>query len=102
MNFDWRTAMSTEKQKIVADISMYPLSQDYIPAIVGFIKSLRNRDGLEVVTNQLSTQLRGEFEVVTGAISDGMKVVMSGPEKVVFTVKYINADLEIGRLPNID
>jgi len=94
--------MTTEKQKIVADISMYPLSTDYIPAIVEFIKSLRVRDGLEVVTNQLSTQLRGEFEAVTGAISDGMKTVMTGPEKVVFTVKYINADLEIGRLPDID
>ena len=47
---------------ITADISMYPLDSDFIPPITEFIKRLRSFPGLEIVINQLSTQLRGEFE----------------------------------------
>ena len=95
-------SMTHDNKIIVADISMYPLTPDYIPAIIAFIKSLNDRDGLEVVTNQLSTQLKGPHDMVTGAISDGMKEVMAGPDKVVFAVKYLNADLDIKSLPNLD
>ncbi len=94
--------MSEHSHKIVADISMYPLAENYKTEIIAFIKALDDRPGLERVTNQLSTQLRGSFDDVTGAIREGMRAVMSGPGHVVFTVKYVNADLEIGRPPDLD
>lgn len=86
---------------IVADMSLYPLKDGPVPEIIGFIHNLRDRDGLEVVTNQLSTQLRGDFDAVTGAINDCMREVMDASNTVVLVVKYLNVDLEIGRAPTL-
>jgi len=86
---------------IVADMSLYPLRDGPVPEIIRFIRELRERDGLEIVTNQLSTQLRGDFEAVTGAINDCMRMAMSAPNTVVLVVKYLNVDLEIGRAPTL-
>lgn len=88
--------------KITADISLYPLDSDYVPTIKAFILRLRTFPGLEIVTNQLSTQLRGEFDQVTTAINTCIHESMSGEQKVVFVARYLNSDLEIGTLPNID
>ncbi len=87
---------------ITADISMYPLDADFIESITGFIHRLREHPGLEIVTNQLSTQLRGEFAVVTNALNQCMQESMTAERKAVFVVKYLNADLEIGSLPRLD
>ena len=63
---------------------------------------MREIDGLEIVTNQLSTQIRGEFSVVTDAINECMRESMASNRKVVFVTRYLNSDLDIGRLPHID
>lgn len=88
--------------KIVADLSLYPLKDGPVPEIIQFIKGIRQRQGIEIVTNQLSTQLRGDFEAVTGAINHCMREVMEASSNtVVLVVKYLNIDLEIGRLPSL-
>jgi uncharacterized protein YqgV (UPF0045/DUF77 family) len=87
--------------KIVADVSLYPLKNGPIPTIIEFIKELQGHDGIEIATNQLSTQLRGEFEVVTGAINHCMQRAMTEPNTVVLVVKYLNIDAEIGRAPSL-
>lgn len=88
--------------KIVADLSLYPLKNGPVPEIIKFIKTLREQDGIEIVTNQLSTQLRGDFAAVTGAINHCMRNVMEASgNTVVLVVKYLNVDLEIGRAPSL-
>ena len=87
---------------ITIDISMYPLAEDYKPAIKAFIRRLRAFDGLTLVTNQLSTQIKGEFEVVTAALNTCIRESMEEQGKVVFVTRYLNADLDITRLPDID
>jgi uncharacterized protein YqgV (UPF0045/DUF77 family) len=87
---------------ITVDISLYPLDSNYVVPIKDFIRRLRRYDGLELVTNQLSTQVRGEFDTVTAALNDCMKESMAGGQKMVFVTRYLNSDLEIGRLPDID
>jgi uncharacterized protein YqgV (UPF0045/DUF77 family) len=87
---------------ITVDISMYPLQQDYVTPIKLFIRKLREYPDLEVVTNQLSTQLTGEFECVTRALNDCMAESMVLDGRVVFVARYINTRLEIARLPVID
>jgi uncharacterized protein YqgV (UPF0045/DUF77 family) len=88
--------------KITVDISMYPLDSNYIPPIKSFIHALRGYEGLEIVTNQLSTQIRGEFGDVMPALSECMRESMLGNRKVVFVTRFLNSDLDIGRLPQID
>ncbi len=88
---------------ITAELSLYPLRDGAIPAIVDFIRDLQGCEGLEIVTNQLSTQLRGEFDVVTGAIDACMKRVMErSGGTVVLVIKYLNVDKPIGRAPDLD
>lgn len=86
---------------IVADMSLYPLKDGPVPTIIDFIGELQQQDGIEIVTNQLSTQLRGEFDAVTRAISNCMRKVMAAPNTVVLVVKYLNVDLEIARTPSL-
>ena len=87
--------------KIVADMSLYPLKDGPIPNIIEFIKELQGQDGIEIVTNQLGTQLRGEFEAVTSAINHCMRKAMEAPNTVVLVVKYLNVNVEIGRAPSL-
>ena len=87
--------------KIVAEMSLYPLKDGPVPTIIGFIKALQQRQGIEIVTNQLSTQIRGEFAAVTGAVNHCMKKAMETPNTVVLVVKYLNIDLEIDRAPSL-
>ena len=87
--------------KIVADMSLYPLKDGPIPTIIEFIEELQGRGGIEIVTNQLGTQVRGEFEAVTDAIKHCMRKVMMAPNTVVLVVKYLNIDVEIGRKPSL-
>lgn len=86
---------------IVADMSLYPLKDGAIPDIIDFIRELRRQDGIEIVSNQLSTQVRGEFEAVTGAVNRCLREAMAAPNTVVLVVKYVNVDLEIGRAPTL-
>jgi uncharacterized protein YqgV (UPF0045/DUF77 family) len=87
---------------ITVDISMYPLNQDYVPPIKAFIRKLRTFPGIELITNQLSTQITGNFESVTDALNACMAESMAKGGRVVFVTRYLNAGLEIGRLPQID
>ena len=86
---------------IVADLSLYPLKDAPIPDIIGFIEDLQSQDGIEVVTNQLSTQVRGEFEAVTATVNHCMEKVMAKPDTFVLVVKYLNVDVEIDQIPSL-
>jgi len=87
--------------KIVADMSLYPLKDGPIPNIIEFIKELQVQDGIEIVTNQLGTQLRGEFEAVTGAINHCMRKAMEAPNTVILVVKYLNINVELQKAPSL-
>ena len=85
--------------RIVAELSLYPLDGDPIPAIIGFINELSSHDGLEVVTNQMSTQIRGGFDEVTRAVNETMRRTMAESDAAVLVVKYLNIDLPIASEP---
>lgn len=88
--------------RITAEISLYPLAADFTAPIRDFILRLRGEPGVEVVTNQLSTQVRGEFAALTGAIDRCMRETMARGGPLVFVVKYVNADLPIASPPSIE
>ena len=86
---------------ITVDISMYPLDAEYKPPIKAFIRDLRGYPDIDLVTNQLSTQLRGEYVAVTEALNECMARAMQADSRVVFVVRYLNADLDIRHFPDI-
>ena len=46
------------------EISMYPLSDDYIQRVLDFLNVLNQYKNITVETNGLSTQIFGEYEVL--------------------------------------
>lgn len=87
--------------KITVEISMYPLDSDYKPAIREFIHGLRASDGLVTVTNQMNTQVTGDFDVVVPALNACMKKTMAACDKVVFVTKFLNTGLDIRSEPDL-
>ena len=87
--------------KMVADMSLYPLKNEPIPDIIEFIKDLQQRSGIEIVSNQLTTQICGEFEAVTSAINECMKKTMQAPNTVVLMVKYLNVEKSLQATPSL-
>ena len=87
---------------IVAEMSLYPLKNGPIPTIIDFIHELRAQDGIEIVTNQLSSQVSGSFEAVTSAVNRCMEKVMASSDgTVVLVVKYLNVEKELDRAPTL-
>jgi hypothetical protein len=86
---------------IVADMSLYPLKDSPVPDIIEFIRDLREQPGLEVVSNQLSTQVSGSYEAVTGAVNLCMRRAMARPQTVVLVVRYLNIERDLGRAPTL-
>lgn len=88
--------------RITAEISLYPLaSEERVAHITAFIRNLRRQPGIEVLTNQMSTQLRGSIGDVQQAVNACMAAAMESDERVVLVAKYLNADLPIQSLPQL-
>jgi len=75
--------------QIAVDISLYPLTSDYIPPIKGFIERLARRPGLALEYNSLSTQVRGEFDTVFEALKAEIRETFNGPDRAVLVLKVI-------------
>ena len=75
--------------KIGVEISLYPLTEDYIPPIRGFIDRL-NADGrFKVVTNDMSTQVFGAYDEVMEALTREMRPTFERDGKSIFVMKVL-------------
>ena len=75
--------------QIAVDISLYPLTSDYIPPIKGFIERIGRRPGLAIEYNSLSTQVRGDFDAVFDALKAEAWETFAGPNRAVLVLKVI-------------
>ncbi len=78
--------------KTSVEISYYPLNEEYIPPIKGFIERINTHKGLTVKTNGMSTQVFGEYDVLMEALTKEIRESFRNPHSV-FVMKIINADL---------
>lgn len=79
--------------QIAVDISLYPITDDFIPPIDDVIARLRSNDDIEVETNAMSTQLRGEYDVVMSVLQREIKTSFEAMPKAVFAIKVLNNPL---------
>ena len=79
--------------QLSVEISKYPLADDYLTPIKGFIAQLNKYPDITVITNTMSTQLFGEYDVVMQALQDCIKWSFAQYGKVVFVCKFIQGDL---------
>ena len=77
--------------KVSVELTLTPLQDDYEPAIINFIKSLRN-SGLTVLENPLSTQVYGDYDEVMALLQKEIKVALEAIEKGLLYVKIVKSD----------
>lgn len=73
------------------EISLYPLTGDFIPVILEFIRKINTCPGITVETNQLSTQIFGDYDTVTGLVLKELKEVYA-QHKAVAVMKLIGIE----------
>lgn len=76
--------------QIAVDISLYPLNENFIPPIKELIERLQQHAGVTVERNRMSTQLRGEFDVVMPALNAEIRKTFDEVPKAVFAIKILN------------
>ena len=81
--------------RLTAELSLYPLQEDYIPVIQGFIDELNKEPDLCVVTNAMSTQVNGDFQRVFDAVSTVLERSVDAFGEQVLVCKFIATDLAI-------
>lgn len=74
---------------VAVELSLYPLTGEFIPPIVDFIERLKARPGIEVVTNSMSTQVSGDYERVFDALRDEIRASLSEARRAVFVMKVL-------------
>jgi uncharacterized protein YqgV (UPF0045/DUF77 family) len=76
---------------IGVEISLYPLTQNYIEPIKDFIARLNTDSQLRVVSNSMSTQIFGEYETVMQRLTRELRSTFESrtQEKAVFVMKFL-------------
>lgn len=72
-----------------AEISFYPLKDDYIPPIRDVIERLKAHAELSVESNTMSTQVSGDYVVLMAALSDEIRLSFERYGKSIFVIKLL-------------
>ncbi len=76
---------------ISVELTLSPLQDDYEPAIINFIKKLRD-SGLTVLENPLSTQVYGDYDKVMELLQTEMKIALEAVERGLLYIKIVKSD----------
>jgi uncharacterized protein YqgV (UPF0045/DUF77 family) len=71
------------------EISLYPLTSEFIPPIEDFIARLNRDRRFKVHTNSMSTQIFGPYEVLFEALTREMRATFERAGKSVFVMKVL-------------
>lgn len=74
---------------VAVELSLYPLTENFIPPILDFIERLKAQPGLSVDTNSMSTQVSGEFDAVFDALRAEIALSLTGRDRAVFVMKVL-------------
>jgi uncharacterized protein YqgV (UPF0045/DUF77 family) len=76
--------------QVAVDISLYPLADEFLTPIKDVIARLNTYDSLEVRTNPMSTQIRGDYDDVMSALQQEIRTTFEALPKAVFAVRILN------------
>ncbi len=83
----------TKSIQASVDISLYPLKEDYIPAIAEFIDRISQYPQISVTRNDLSTQLFGDYDKIMDILKKEIRYSWETWGKGVFVIKFLMDDL---------
>ncbi|MCB9188070.1 MAG: hypothetical protein H6599_02190 [Flavobacteriales bacterium] len=79
--------------QVTVEISKYPLKDEYVKPIKDFIDRVIVVDGITVITNNLSTQISGDYDLVLSIITKEIKNSFEKFGKSVFVMKILSGNL---------
>ena len=88
--------------RVTVEMSLYPLAGDALDKILAFIDVVQSDKRLEVVVNQMSTQVRGELGDVLDVLRAALERSFGAGGSQALVVKFLNADLPIGEPPVLE
>ncbi|MCM4160500.1 hypothetical protein FHG64_10715 [Antarcticibacterium flavum] len=77
--------------KISVELTLTPLQDNFEPAIINFIKKLRN-SGLTVKENPLSTQVYGDYDEVMQLLNTEIKDAFEAIDRGLLYMKIVKSD----------
>ena len=86
--------------QISIEVSLYPLSENFISPIDNFISSLKKYDSIEVRTNNMSTQLFGEFDDIIKILKVEMEKTFKSETNFASNLKIVNGNSRKYNLEN--
>ncbi len=75
--------------EISVDISMYPLQREFEAPILAFIDRLEREKSVEVVRNELSTQVHGDYKTIMLLLEKEMFSVFTEIPDSIFVMKFV-------------
>ena len=85
--------------QLTAEISLYPLADQYLDIVKDFVRALRQHEDLTLITNAMSTQVCGDYDRVFQTVSAELRASFERSGKQVLVCKFIVGDLNIENLP---
>lgn len=79
--------------KLSVEISKYPLKDEYIPSIQDFIDRLNRHPDLQVITNTMSTQVFGDYDLVMDILKQEIRASYEKHGRAIFVCKFIEGNL---------
>lgn len=77
---------------LAAELSLYPLENDYIEPIKDFIERLNRYSQLQVKTSHTSTLVVGDYTEVMTILAEEMRYTHEQIGQAIFVCKFLNAD----------
>ncbi|MDT0646904.1 thiamine-binding protein [Zunongwangia sp. F260] len=78
--------------QISVELTLTPIQDNYEPAIIDFIKTLR-ASGLTIRENPLSTQIYGDYNEIMQLLNTEIKSAFEAIERGLIHVKIVKSDL---------
>jgi uncharacterized protein YqgV (UPF0045/DUF77 family) len=80
---------------VTAELSLYPLQENYEATIIAFIASLKSNKSIKVHTHAMSTFVKGDHKDVLDSISIGLEAAHEICTGFSLVTKMINRDLPV-------
>jgi hypothetical protein len=75
--------------EISVDISLYPLEEGYEKPILAFIAALEKEQSVDVVRNELSTQVHGDYHTIMQLLEKEILSVFVEIPHSIFVIKLV-------------
>ena len=81
--------------QLTAELSLYPLSENYIEIVLSFITELEKEQGLTIRRNAMSTQISGDSKLLMNTIEGLLTWSFERFGRQVLTAKFIPGDFDL-------